>query len=331
MPTYTITAAWDTGATVRGRVTDYSGANLGETAMAETSPGDYAGDVTIIAVALFPLFFEVRVVTAQTSGGFDAGTNVYGPALLDTGPTGGGEAASPGAVSVNLGGVVSLPCSIQLNGQPVDPDGGALTVSLSRNGSVLVAPTIRTVRHGLGDWEAFATIDQANGFGIGDAGALRASAVINGVRTPTKSQPFTVVAAVAVVAPMTAAVAGVLFVTRDLPRVPSGSAPLFAWTVTDATGAAIDLSAKLVRFVAASVTEGADPFADAESALFKYESGTAALAIGGASSNVVTLQLAAADTAAHIGDLRYWLLNATDMQVLAAGRLPVVPAALNYP
>jgi hypothetical protein len=76
-----------------------------------------------------------------------------------------------------------------------------------------------------------------------------------------------------VVAPILAQVSGTLYVTRDLPRIPAGSAPAFAWTVVDATGAAVNLTGKTVRFVVASIATNVDPFAETETALFKYETG----------------------------------------------------------
>jgi hypothetical protein len=134
-----------------------------------------------------------------------------------------------------------------------------------------------------------------------------------------------------VVAPIRAQVSGTLYVTHHLPRVPAGSAPAFAWTVADAAGAAVNLTGKTVRFVVASVATNVDPFAETETALFKYETGGGGVVISGTSNNVATVQFSGTDTAAHVGSQRYWLVNVTDLQVLASGRLPIVPAALNYP
>lgn len=142
-------------------------------------------------------------------------------------------------------------------------------------------------------------------------------------------------ASTTVVLPVAAQSTPTLYVTRDLPQIPEGTAPAFAWTVVDGTGAAVNLSGKTLRFVASSVactsTSGVfDPWSETLTPLFKHETGGNGITVGGTSSNVATVQLTAGDTAAAV-HARYWLLNVTDNLVLATGRLPIVPASLNYP
>jgi hypothetical protein len=121
--------------------------------------------------------------------------------------------------------------------------------------------------------------------------------------------------------------------TKDLPAIPDGSGPAFQWTISDSSGTAVNLSGKTVRFVVASVDEGAEEFSRYDDTLtgeFQYQSGTAALVVSGASNNVVTVQTDSDDiTAIGAGEHRYWMWDVTTAgaeKVLVKGKFPVEPA-----
>jgi hypothetical protein len=334
MPSLSLTSiARDTLSTCRVRWTDATGASIAEAAGIESAtPGLFGFSATYATSVTYPLYWEVRTVTAQTTAGFNAGTGAEGPFLADGGPVASGNTAGE-AQTINPGGTVTIVRrSRNTAGQLVDLD-AAPTYTLVLNGTLLASTSTSdayiAIAHtnGSGIYGAFATV---TGSLAGQSGYLQISGTLNGVAV-TDSVQFTVVSVSATVSPVVAQASGVLYVTRDLPRIPAGSAPAFAWTVTDATGAAVNLSGKTVRFVVASIATNVDPFAETETALFKYETGGSGVVVSGTSSNVATVQVSATDTAAHVGSLRYWLLNATDKQILASGKLPIVPAALDYP
>jgi hypothetical protein len=140
-------------------------------------------------------------------------------------------------------------------------------------------------------------------------------------------------AALLTITPVQVNAANPRYSTRNLATVAQGSAPTDILTVTDGTGTAINLSGKSLRLVVASVTEGDDEESildDTLAAKYEYETGGSGLTVGGASSNQVTIQHTAANTAT-VGEFRYWLWNTTDNIVLVKGSLTVEPAAADYP
>jgi hypothetical protein len=129
------------------------------------------------------------------------------------------------------------------------------------------------------------------------------------------------------ITPMMASVTNPRQASRDLAPMLAGSAPADLWTITDGTGAAVNLSGKSLRFVVYEIDDDGDDedrFDDTLEAAWKYETGGAGITIGGGSSNQVTVQHTAANNVA--GDWRYILWNTTDNLVLAHGKMPVLPA-----
>jgi hypothetical protein len=140
------------------------------------------------------------------------------------------------------------------------------------------------------------------------------------------------------ITPLLAAVSNPRYSSRNLATIAAGTAPTDILTVTDGTGAAIDLSGRDLRLVAylrAGEEDGYDPENDADSwdaaltPAFKYETGSSGnLSVGGADSNQVTIAHDAQDT----GRYRYWLLDVTDESAplaLVKGRLPIEPSVLD--
>lgn len=333
--------AYDAAQMLRARLTDATSATVAEMPLSDDgTPGDYSGSTTYDVGVNYPLEYEVRKVTAQTSAAFDAGDSVEGPALYDSGPV---VPANAGGVSqratINPGGTVSMRRTLRVGGAAQDFD-AAPTCTLRLDGAVVSSTTTSdayiAITHvtGSGLYAALATV---TGSAAGQSGVLTIGGLVDGVYREW-SVEFTVVEmiATAFVSPLVAQGNAKLYVTRDLPQVPAGSAPAFAWTVADAAGDAVDLSAKTVRLVVGQLVAvnaelpDSDPWNQAATPLFKYETGGSGVTVGGVDHNVVTVQLRAADTVTA-GKRRYWLLNATDKVVLATGLLPIVPAALDYP
>jgi hypothetical protein len=140
------------------------------------------------------------------------------------------------------------------------------------------------------------------------------------------------------ITPLLAAVTNPRHSTRNLATIAAGTAPTDVITVTDGTGAAVDLSGKSLRLVAYIRSDEADeydPENDADkwdatlAAVFKYETGSGGgLSVGGADNNQVTIEHDAANTALA-GRYRYWLLNVTDNIAISKGRMPIEPAVLD--
>lgn len=86
--------------------------------------------------------------------------------------------------------------------------------------------------------------------------------------------------------------------------VSQGSAPTLNFACLDATIAAVDLSAKIVTFIAA----------------------TAGVTISGAGHNAVAVALSTTNTATAREGLQFWLWNITDNLLLSKGELQI-PAA----
>jgi hypothetical protein len=134
-----------------------------------------------------------------------------------------------------------------------------------------------------------------------------------------------------VISPLLASTTNPRFAVKDLPAIAAGSAPADVWTIVDATGAAVDLSAKTVRLVAYKVTDAVDAdsiFDDVLAGSFKYESPSDGITVGGAGSNQVTVQHSSTKTAVA-GDYLYVLWNVTDRLVLAKGKMPIVPTVFD--
>jgi hypothetical protein len=133
------------------------------------------------------------------------------------------------------------------------------------------------------------------------------------------------------ITPLQASVSNPIYATRDLQAILQGAAPVWVWTITDGTGAAVDLSAKTVRFVACSINEDDEDsvYDDGLTALFQYETGGSGIAISGAGSNIVTVTSTYSDMATLAGVYRYFLWNVTDRQTLATGKLPIKPAKIS--
>lgn len=135
------------------------------------------------------------------------------------------------------------------------------------------------------------------------------------------------------ITPFLASTSNPRFSTKDLPPIPQHSAPADAWTITDATGEAVDLSGKSLRFVVYSVTDAGDE-ADATddttsgSEGWKYETGGQGITLSGADNNVVTVQHDSANNDVP-GQYRYALWNVTDELLLAKGKMNVIPCEID--
>lgn len=138
------------------------------------------------------------------------------------------------------------------------------------------------------------------------------------LRAVTTATPNTVL-----ITPIQASVNSPRYTTKDIGPIYAGSAPADIWTITDRNGDAVDLSAKSLKFVTATVdydAEKKDPFDVDFGDGWSYESGDG-IAVGGDDNNLVTVTQDADDVVA--GSYRYWLLNVTDREPLATGRMPV--------
>jgi hypothetical protein len=133
-----------------------------------------------------------------------------------------------------------------------------------------------------------------------------------------------------VVSPVLATVNNPLYAVKNLPSIPVGSAPATAFTVTDSTGAPVNLAGKTIRFVAYIEPENVDPaLDDSLTAVFQYQIGSG-ISVGGTANNVVTVQHST-DNTAVARSLGYFLWNITDNIVLASGRLTIVRSAKTFP
>lgn len=94
-----------------------------------------------------------------------------------------------------------------------------------------------------------------------------------------------------------------------------GSANPYRWILVDASGAAVNLTGKAVRFVVGRQTDAG--FETVTTYSTDAEPGN--IAVGGASSNQVTVTPAVADMA-DAGEFAYWLWNTTDDVLLVTGR-----------
>jgi hypothetical protein len=133
------------------------------------------------------------------------------------------------------------------------------------------------------------------------------------------------------ITPFQASSSNPVIVGRDRAPLLQHSAPADEWTITDAAGAAVNLTGKTVRYVVYSIedeNDEEDVFDDDLEGEWKYETGGSGVTISGASSNVVTVQHTAANNA-EAGDYRYILWNVTDAIALVRGRLPIKPAVFD--
>src|SRR5206468_2602678 len=97
------------------------------------------------------------------------------------------------------------------------------------------------------------------------------------------------------------------------------TAPQLQWTITDASGAAVNLAGKTIKFKA--YTKDGTSIASR----FTYSTGAGSVTIGGPSSNKVTVQFSGTDTATLYANLCYELQNTTDKLVLATGSIEMIP------
>lgn len=187
----------------------------------------------------------------------------------------------------------------------------------------------RTARESLAPYQAGidAAVAAASGFGAEDRATLEELSAL-----ATENLDAKVSEASVTITPYVASTSNPRAATRDLAAIPQGSGPTDLWTITDATGAAIDLSAKTVRFVVAETTDDGDdedPYDDDLTALYQYETGTDSnISVGGASGNQVSVRHLPANTATA-GLFLYWLWDVTtagEETVLAKGKMPVTVA-----
>jgi hypothetical protein len=116
-----------------------------------------------------------------------------------------------------------------------------------------------------------------------------------------------------VITPILASAANPRISTRKLATLVQGTASSDLVTLTDATGAAIDLSAKDLRMVVATVNDDGDEddrTDDTIAALYKYETGNG-LTVQGDDDNQILIEHDAANTT-DAGHFRYWIYDVTD-------------------
>jgi hypothetical protein len=133
------------------------------------------------------------------------------------------------------------------------------------------------------------------------------------------------------VTPIQASVTNPRYATRDLAPIAQGSTPTDAWTVTTGAGLPLNLAGKTVRLVAYTEAEpvgDCNPFDLILTPQFKYETGGNGIIVSGTDSNIVSVTHSAANTA-KAQELRYWLLDVTDLLPIATGKMPIKPAVWN--
>jgi hypothetical protein len=132
-----------------------------------------------------------------------------------------------------------------------------------------------------------------------------------------------------VITPIVASVTNPRHATRDLAAILQGAENTDYWDIVDATGAAIDLSAKTVRFVVCQVDDEGDVddrTDDELTPLYQYTTGDDDnITISGDDDNRVSITHVAENTGTP-GVFRYFLINVTDNIPLATGKLPIKPA-----
>jgi hypothetical protein len=103
-----------------------------------------------------------------------------------------------------------------------------------------------------------------------------------------------------------------------------GSAEPLQWTLTDASGTAINLSGKTVQFVVWQSPDGGQT----KTTLLTYDNATHGnVVVSGSSSNIVTVNMQAVDTKNLIQTETYFSLsNRTDNVPLVTGAYSVLPA-----
>lgn len=198
MPSFTLTdIPRDTGSECRAQLTDANGAVIVQAPGIESAtPGLFDFNATYAVALTYPLYWEVRTVTAQTTAGFNAGTDGEGPWLYDSGSGGasssGAAASEDGPFVINPGGTVSLTRRFRYpapDGPLTDLDASP-GYTLFRNGVAVGSPTIVTTHAaGSGIYRAVAT---AAGFVDGDSGELEIAGTYLG-RAYSDSVEFTVV------------------------------------------------------------------------------------------------------------------------------------------
>jgi hypothetical protein len=132
------------------------------------------------------------------------------------------------------------------------------------------------------------------------------------------------------VSPLQIAVTNPRFSVRDLLPIVVGATPSTAFTATDALGQSLDLTGKLVRFVASTVVQATppDPTTDVLTAAFKYETSGSGITISGQKNNIVTVTHSSSEAP---GNYLYELWDITDNIELARGQLTILPGNRDVP
>jgi hypothetical protein len=118
------------------------------------------------------------------------------------------------------------------------------------------------------------------------------------------------------VAPLVATANPTFYASENLPDIAQASAPAISWTIVDSSDAAVSLSGKTVRFVAARSNDAT------AAAVFNHSTGGNGVTISGTSNNIVTVQLTTTDTATA-QQLFYWIWDMTSDIALVNGTMPV--------
>lgn len=252
-------------------------------------------------------------VSMNVSGGTSINRGIQGDALIFSGGGNVIRTSGTGAIDVHMTtGTVYLSGSDVVDQSKITLVGGTLITSFGKahEGIGVGQLDLTDGRPGI-DWGKVSNPTTTNAF---------TNTTINGTAS---GSPVTIT-------PLQASVANPFYATRDLPKLPAGAENIIVWVVTDALGAAVDLSGKTIRLVAYSVEDVGDDedttIDDTIEAAFKYETGGDGLVVGGDDDNEITLTHDQTKTATP-GDYRYWLLNVTDRTPIAKGKMPIEPAA----
>ena len=201
------------------------------------------------------------------------------------------------------GGDYLLPCYLYAGGSPATGD---LTAVIGYAGVPDATPTTGGIVTGTAQAGTSSTITLAASLTIPTGSFVGQTIQLTGGTGVGQIAQITAWNETTKVATITTALANNQWVTTpdstttySLPGIEWGSTPIAQWEIVDATGAPVDLTGLRILFTAWLSADGGVT----KQTLFQHDNaGIGGITISGASNNVVSMLLAAADTASIIQD-----------------------------